>query len=123
MRPLVSLTEAKNQIRIDGTADDAWLTAAIAGVTSAIVSWLKSEARCYQTEIDDFGERVVSTDAAGNPVVDPVVKLAALNELAAQYRDREGSIATRAPDSWGHGYVLGVGATALLNGLRKPTVG
>lgn len=123
MKPLLTLTEARNHLRIDGTDDDAWLTLAIGGVTAAIVSWLRSEERCYSTEIDDFGERVVKVDAAGNPVVSPVVKIAALNELGMQYRFREGSSDLRAPDSWGHGYVLGIGSTALLSGLRKPTVG
>ena len=59
---------------------------------------------------------------SNGPVVKPVVKAAVLVELAQQYRFRDGSGAAAVPAHWGHGHVVGAGATSLLAALRKATV-
>lgn len=119
---LVTIEEARNHLRIDGSYDDSWLETWIPGVSQAVLMWLKDESRAYQPEIDSNGDEVV--DSNGDPVltVRPLVRSAVLVELASQYRFREGEGVAQVPSHWGHGYTLSVGATALLTPLRKSTV-
>lgn len=117
------------QIRTDTTADDPWLTVWIAAVSDAVMSWLKDEWRAYELATDSSGDVIydsagvpeLALDSSGDPIVLPRVKAAALVELAMQYRSREGD-GKQVDPSAGYGYVLGAGATALLNGTRKSTV-
>jgi len=125
---LVSLSEACDHLRIDDVADDGWLNVMIPAVSQAVLLWLKDDWRAYELEYDDAGEVVLSDgkpvmrlDEGGQPIVKPVVKAAVLVELAAQFRFREGD-APQVPAHWGHGYTLGIGATALLTPLRRATV-
>lgn len=122
MTPLVTIEEACEQLRIDGTADDPWLIVMIPAITAAVVGWLKDPLRAYETEEDSNGDRVLVEDSNGDNIPLAQVKAACLNELAERYQFRSGSGAAKHPESWGHGYVLGVGATSLLFSLRKPTV-
>src|SRR5690625_2514049 len=124
---LVSLSEACDHLRIDDVADDGWLNVMIPAVSQAVLLWLKDDWRAYELEYDDAGEVVLSDgkpvmrlDEGGQPIVKPVVKAAVLVELAAQFRFREGD-APQVPAHWGHGYTLGIGATALLTPLRRAT--
>lgn len=124
---LCTVEEAKHHIRIDGDDDDAWLGVMIAAVSEAILLWLKEEWRSFVLLTDSNGDVVVDsdgvpeieTDLSGNPTVRPVVKAAALIELAQQYRYRDGKDAGAVE---GNGYILGAGATSLLNGLRRSTL-
>lgn len=112
---LVSLEDARAHLRIDSfsgeSPDDAWLEIMIPAISEAVLLWLKDEERAY--EVDSEGER-------GD--VRPVVRAAVLVELASQYRFRESEGAAHVPAHWGHGYNLGIGATALLTPLRRSTV-
>lgn len=126
---LVSLQEAAAHIRVDSDADDAWLTMMIDSVSDAVLSWLKDPWRAYVLEVDSDGQIVLDSDgdpiptvdSDGNPIVKPRVKAAVLVELAMQYRFREGD-GKSVESHWGHGYVLGAGATSLLASTRKSTV-
>lgn len=126
---LVTLPEARMQVRTDTTADDAWLSLWITTISDSVMSWLKNEWRAFELLEDSSGEvivdsagiPVVALDSAGLPTVRPRVKAAVLVELAMQYRFREGE-GKQVDSSAGHGYVLGAGATALLNATRKSTV-
>lgn len=130
MAELVSLTEARNHLRLDtGTADDAWLNVFIPAISEAVLNWLKDEWRAYVPEEDSSG---VIVDSAGDPVpAEPLearwsVKAAVLIELAWQYRYRDGDgehTPTGDIYSGRYGYTLSKGATSLLSSLRKPTVG
>lgn len=122
MTSLVSKEDAKNHLRIDGDADDGWLDLWIPAVSDAVLAWLKNPERAYVTVMDGNGDTAVDTDSNGDPVVKPRVKAAALVELAQQYRFRDGADAAAVPAQVGHGYMLGMGATALLSSLRKSTV-
>lgn len=130
MADLVTAEEAKRHIRIDNDADDAWLDVFISAVSDAVMSWLKDEWRAYILATDADGNvltdsaevPIIALDSNGEPTVKPRVKAAVLVELAQQYRFRDGSGASMAPVHWGHGYVLGSGATSLLNAVRKTTV-
>lgn len=126
---LVTLDEARAQLQVDtdasgGSPHDVWLSLAIAGVSGAVAAWLKDEWRLYVPLLDSNDE--VIRDSNGDPVpsdaVQPAVKLATLVEIAQQFRYREGTDAAQVPAHWGHGYTLGVGATALLTPFRKGTV-
>lgn len=127
---LVTLTQAKTHLRIDSDADDAWLAVMIAAVSDAVLLWLKDEWRAYDLArdsngvivVDSNGDPVPQADSNGDPIVRGAVVAATLVELASQYRYREGEGAPQAPSAWGHGYVLGPGATSLLAALRRSTV-
>lgn len=141
MLELVTIDDARQQLRLDegdscGGADDAWLALAIPGVSEAVRTWLKDDWRLYLPERDSAGAVITDTDgdpipaedSNGNPITHPTVRMAVLLELASQFRFREGegdndmAQSGRSIDGRGYGYVLSRGATALLSGLRKPTV-
>ncbi len=135
MIDLMTKEDAYHHLRLDtedeGTnitsPDDPWLDIFIPAISEAVASWLKDEWRLYMPELDSNGDVVV--DSSGDPVpeqpltVRPKVKAAALIELAAQYRYREGEgIDNQVDQAAGHGYVLNKTSTALLAGIRKSTV-
>ena len=95
---LVTLEEARLQVRTDTTADDAWLSIWITSVSDSVLSWLKDEWRAYVPMVDSSGAVVVDSagipivllDSSDKPIVRSRVKAAVLVELAMQYRFREG---------------------------------
>jgi hypothetical protein len=129
MADLVTMEQARNHLRTDSAADDDWLEMMIPAISGAVLSWLKQDWRAYVPETDADGDVIV--DSNGDPIpledsngmtVKPQVMAAVLVELGQQYRFRDGSDAAAVPSHWGHGYVLGAGATSLLSSLRKSTV-
>lgn len=130
---LVTLEEAHHHLRLivfNGVSpDDPWLDVWIPVIERAVRAWLKDEWRLYEWETDSNGDVIRDEDGvpvaafdSNGPIVNPIVRGAILVELAAQYRFREADGAPQAPSHWGYGYSLGIGATALLATLRKPTV-
>ena len=134
MDDLVTIQEAREHLRLDadsaGGADDAWLMIFIPAISQAVALWLKDSWRLYVQEVDSGGPVV---DSAGDPVpaeplvVKPVVKAAVLLEIASNYRFREGEgVDNFTPTgdlySGRYGYILNKTSTALLHGLRRPTV-
>lgn len=130
MENLVTKDEAAAQLMLDTDAHGPWLDIWIPAITNAIALWLKDEWRLYVLALDTAGEPIILSsgdplleiDTSGNPIAKPVVKAAALVELAQQFRFRDGDQAPAVPSHWGHGYVLGAGATSLLSALRKSTL-
>lgn len=134
MLDLVTKADARHQLRLDdpdsdGGPDDPWLDLAIPAISEAVRLWLKADWRLYAPERDSNGDVVV--DSAGNPVpaedsagpiVHPTVRLAVLVELASQFRFREGEGDNAVTPDAGYGYTLNKASTALLSGLRRPTV-
>lgn len=130
MLELVSIDDAKDQLRLDGDGHDRWLGRWIPIVSEAVALWLKDDWRLYVAERDASGNVVL--DSSGNPspesdssgpVVHPVVVGATLVELACAFRFREGEGKDNVvPESAGHGYVLNKASTAMLAPLRKSTV-
>jgi hypothetical protein len=129
MADLVTMEQARNHLRTDSAADDDWLEMMIPAISGAVLSWLKQDWRAYVPETDADGDVIV--DSNGDPIpledsngmtVKPQVMAAVLVELGQQCRFRDGSDAAAVPSHWGHGYVLGAGATSLLASLRKSTV-
>lgn len=106
---IVELADAKDALRIDGTADDAWLLLALGAVESSVVAWVGSVDRLYAH--DDTG-------AQTTPL--PQAALAIKVELAYQYRFREGI--DKENDAYTDGHALNPGSTAILLPLRKPVL-
>jgi len=121
---LVSVEEARMHLRVDSLDDDSWFATWIPAVENAVFTWLKDSWRAYEAsgDVDSAGDPIPAEDSNGDPIPKYAVKAAILVELAQQYRFRDGSDAGAVPAHWGHGYVLGAGATSLLSGLRKRTV-
>lgn len=130
MADLVGMQDARDHLRIDNDADNSWLMMWIPAISQAVMTWLKDEWRAYVPATDDEGnvlfdssdEPILEEDGDGEPIPKPIVSAAVLVELSQQYRFRDGSGAAAVPSHAGHGYVLGAGATSLLNGLRKTTL-
>ncbi len=127
---LVTFEEAYGHLHIDNDAEDLWLDVMIAALSAAVLSWLKDDWRAYIAVLDSNGDPLIDSNGDEIPALDennemtpkPQAKAAVLVELAQQYRFRDGSGAAAVPAHWGHGYVLGAGATSLLSSLRKTTV-
>lgn len=132
MLELVSFEDARRHLSIDSDDDshNEWLALFVPAVSEAVASWLKDRWRLYLPERDSSGAVVLDSDgipvpredSKGRPVVHPTVKVAALIELASQFRFREGEGDNRVESVEGYGYTLSRAATAILGGLRKPTV-
>ncbi len=105
---LVTVDDAKEQLRIDDTADDTWLALAIAGVSRVVREWCGN---------DDA--RIMEEDGV---TVRPNVVTAVLVEIAYQYANREGPAAAYQQDWYLNGYTLSAGATAFLQPNRRPVV-
>lgn len=131
MAEYVTLAEVKSHLLVDTNAHDTWITMMIPAISGAVLTWIKDSWRAYTLETDENGDVIYDSNGDGipvedssGPIVNPVVKAATLVEIALQFRFRDGADATSAyvPSHWGHGYVLGIGATSLLAGIRKSTV-
>ncbi|MES2910615.1 MAG: hypothetical protein V4718_04465 [Pseudomonadota bacterium] len=130
MLELVTPEDVRDHLQIDNDAYDRWMAIWIPAVSAAVASWLKDPWRLYMVARDaqgniledSAGEPIVLDDSSGDPIVNPTVQAATLIELAQQRRFTDGSGAAAVPATAGHGYVLGAGATSLLNALRKSTV-
>lgn len=139
MLELVTREDAIAQLHLEedgssGSSEDVWLSFAIPAISQAVALWLKDDWRLYVPEndaegnvvIDSSGDPVPEIDSSGNMTVQPIVRMAVLLELASQNRFREGEgdngmpQGDRLDSQWG--YILSKGATALLSGLRKPTL-
>ena len=105
MPNIITPADAREHLRLD-TDYDAWLDLAIPTVESAIVHWCGAESRLYDSE----------------GALHPSVRMAALVELAYQYRFREGAENLKMIDWYRTGYTLSTGATALLQPHRCPRI-
>lgn len=131
MLELVTVADAREQLRLDDSADDAWLAISIPAISEAVALWLKDSWRLYVLELDADGKPIIDSNGTPVPVVDsnglnitkPIVRLAVLVELAShsRFREGEGTENVVTPDA-GYGYVLNKASTNLLVALRKPTV-
>lgn len=107
---LVTVDDAAGQMRIDTTEDDAWLTAAIRGVSLVVLRWCGGDIAT-----------IAEVDADGDILrVQPDVVHAVLIELAYQYANREGPSVAYMQDWYAVGYSLSAGAVALLQSYHTP---
>lgn len=121
---LVTLQQARDQIRSDTNADDNHLKINIQAASKAVMNYLKST-KPYVPELDSFGDPVLDSfgdiiyfhDSAGDLLVLPEVQQAVLYLLGVFYRDRDG----QDMGEWQHGY-LPMPVIALLYPLRDPAL-
>lgn len=133
---LCTMEEARLHLRADDGDSDQWFAIFIPIVSELILSWLGAgeEWRLYESQRDDTGAIVrdengnpkPAEDSAGEKIISPIVRGAAIVELADIYTNREGESrhfmesGGLAGGAWG--YTLCAGATAMLSGLRKHMV-
>jgi hypothetical protein len=106
---LVTLDQAKAQIRVAHDSDDDAILLAVAAASGAIINYLKSAADEF---LDSSGDVVV--DSSDIPQTPHVVQQATLILAALMYGDREGTTAV-----WKPGF-LPPAIESLLYPLRDP---
>lgn len=131
---LVEIHDARVHVRADDMDSDEWFAFWIPLVSELIASWLGDTWRLYELQRDDNGDIVTDEngtpvpmrDAFGEPIINRLVRGAALVELADIYTNREGESrkfmeqAGNAGGAWC--YTLCAGATAILSGIRKSRI-
>jgi hypothetical protein len=108
---LVSLTQAKDHLRIDSSAEDSYLGLMIRASSAAVLNYIRSGADLFTDSAGD-----VYLDSAGDPIDVPEdVQAATLLLLGFMYRNRDEN-----PDgAFERGY-LPMPVTALLYPYRDP---
>lgn len=106
MTPLVTLAEVQQHLRIEGTADNAWIESIIPMVSMQISNWCGGDTRITDTNGD---------------LLDTAT-LAALVQIAHLDANRGDTPVEDKAEWYGKGYVLCATATAILTPLRKPMV-
>lgn len=99
---LVTLQQASDHLRRDTGDDDADLTLKIAGISRAILNYLKNDMLAYQFEMDDQGKPVLDSsgdivylrDSANHLIAREEVQAAVLIMLGQVYIDRDANAYT-----------------------------
>ncbi len=115
MRELVTLQQARDQLRSDTTDDDTDLRLKIAAASELVIDYLKDKAQAFLNE-----DGTVPTDEHGAPQGIPArVQMATLLTVGFLYQERTGSHSNQdaaAPSA------LPKAAQAVLASLRTPTI-
>ena len=106
---LVTLQQAKTQVRQDLDDEDTHITLLIHAASGMIINYMGS-----QVDFLDSNGAVI-LDSSGDPDVAPEIKLATLYLVGMLYRDRDGEFVGQ----WQQGYLPTV-VTAILYPLRDP---
>lgn len=108
---LVTLQQARDQLRSDSTDDDDDLELKIAAASASVLDYVGDYALTF---LDEFGEPL---EIEGVPVPVPArIQQAVLVMVAYLYNERDGSNKHAEPN------YLPAGVTALLYSLRKPSI-
>lgn len=99
---LVTLQQASDHLRRDTGDDDADLTLKIAGVSRAILNYLKNDMLAYQFEMDEYGKPILDSsgdivylrDSGGDFIAREEVQAAVLIMLGQVYIDRDANAYT-----------------------------
>lgn len=121
----VTIDDARLQVRVDTSDDDAFLTRAVSSASQSVQLYLKKGARAYQPEtdsnddpiLDSSGNIVYARTSDGKKIVRDVVKDATLLLVGQLYKDRDNDDAA----SWQPGY-LPEPIKSLLYPLRDPAM-
>lgn len=120
---LITLAQAKAQLRVTHDADDAEITEMIEAASAAVVSYLKSYADSF---LDSSGNPTPIEGDSPSVIVGYVAPAQAIMAckiaVADLYKNREGQRDNAVPSEFGYGYPLPAAATALLYPLRTPTL-
>jgi hypothetical protein len=115
---LVTLAQARAQLRSTTTADDTDLKMKISAASRAVVHYLDGGGRTF---LNSSGQP--DTDSAGKPLDVPEdVQLATLMLVAEYYKNREATQDGAVDPQFGYGY-LPRPVVALLYPLRLPVIG
>ena len=125
---LVTLEQAREQLRSDSSDDDDYLKVKISAASSAVLEYIT--ASIWEPQRDNEGRPLIGpegkeiplVDEGGKKVVRLLVQQATLLTIGYFYRERDGSQEFRVADQSGYGYALPQAATSLLYSMRKPTV-
>lgn len=110
---LVTLQQAKDDLKMDHDVDDADITLKIQAASAAIVNYLKDYADSF---LDSSGDVIM--DSSGEPDVPYEIKAATLLMVRDFYMHLEPN---QVDAQYGYGY-LPRAVTALLYPLRDPTI-
>lgn len=113
---LITLEQARAQIRSDLTVDDALVEAYIASVSESILNYV--DVAHY---IDSTGEVPVDSSNIALGVPEPW-RLACMLEVARMYRFRENDADDHVDPQFGYGYPFGKTAMGLLFPYRMPGI-
>lgn len=119
---LITLKQAKDQIRQVHDMDDASISLMIAGASRAAVTYLKDYA---DTFLDTSGEPTIQEDTSGNVVNSSVpedIQMAVAVTVAEWSKNREAEQDGAVDQQFGYGYALPRVAIALLYPYRVPTL-
>jgi hypothetical protein len=113
---LITLEQARAQIRSDDTVDDALVDTYIAAVSESILNYV--DVSYY---IDSTGE--VPVDSSNVALDVPQAwRLACMLEVARMYRFRENNADDHVDPQFGYGYPFGKTAMGLLFPYRMPGI-
>lgn len=113
---LITLDQARAQIRSDETVDDALVLAYIQAVSESILNYV--DVAYY---IDSTGEVPVDSSDLALDVPEPW-RLACMIEVARMYRFRENDAGDHVDAQFGYGYPFGKTAMGLLFPYRMPGI-
>lgn len=108
---LVGLNEAKAQLQVDHSDQDAHITFLIHAASGAVLNYLKRDL----TDLDSDGE--LETDSEGVIEMEPEVRMATLFLIGELFRNRDDATSP----GWEHGYLPKV-VIGLLTPLRDPSL-
>jgi hypothetical protein len=112
---LITLAEARYQIRSDDIYDDSDVLATIAAVSSAILNYVDTD-----SYIDSTGELPVNSANMPDFTYPDEWNLACKIEVARHYRFRENDSEDHIDSQFGYGYPFGKTAIGLLFPYRTP---
>ena len=116
---LVTLAQARAQLRSTSTADDTDLRLKISAASLAAIRYLDGGGIDF---LNSYNQP--DTDSAGHPLdVPPDVQLAVLMAIGAFYANRAGEAPDAVDAGFGYGFALPKASIALLYPLRTPVIG
>lgn len=84
---LVTLDQARNQVKVDNTEDDNRILGAISAASEGILNYIKDENLAYVGSYDSSGVYVPDIDSAGEMVVRDVIQQSVLIMVGVLYTD------------------------------------
>lgn len=116
MAMLVTLTQARDHLRSDATADDTDLELKIKAASRAVLTYLKPAGVAALLEVDSSGDPIEDSDGVIEDAPEDL-QLATLLLIGVFYRDREGTETA----NWTPGYLPGP-VISLLYPYRDPAL-
>lgn len=113
MTDLVTIEQARAQLRNEGTPDDDDLRLKISAASEMVLAYIGRAADAF---ID--GDGVLKKDKDGKPLTPATVQLATLVTVNYLYRERDGSQKNAIDPQFGYGCALPKSAVSMLFKMR-----